>query len=41
MKRIGTVFLIVMVLLSTIVGTGMYFYLKPEVESALSSKKEE
>ena len=41
MKKIVTVFLIFFIVLTTVIGTAMYFQLKPEVNKAIEVKKEE
>lgn len=41
MKKVITIFLILFIIFSTVIGMGMYFYLKPEINETLEVKKEE
>ena len=41
MKKLITIFLVLFVVFTTVIGTAMYFQLRPEVEDAIDGKKEE
>lgn len=41
MKKPIAIFLILFVIFTTVIGTGMYFYLEPEVEQKIEEKEEE
>ena len=41
MKKLITIFLVLFVVFTTVIGTAMYFQLRPEVKDAIDGKKEE